>query len=46
MPGCDRPPGRVLAGLDMAQELLTQAGYLDGDIILITDGIEQQQQSL
>jgi len=35
----------VLAGLDMAQELLTQAGYLDGDIILITDGIEQQQQS-
>lgn len=35
----------VLAGLDMAQELLSQAGYLDGDIILITDGIEQQQQS-
>ncbi len=35
----------VLAGLDEAKELLTQAGYLDGDIILITDGIEQNEQS-
>jgi Ca-activated chloride channel family protein len=34
----------VLAGLDMAKELLTQAGYLDGDIILVTDGIDQQDQ--
>ena len=33
----------VLAGLDMAKELLTQAGYVDGDIILVTDGIEQQE---
>ncbi|WP_405601416.1 MULTISPECIES: VWA domain-containing protein [unclassified Pseudoalteromonas] len=35
----------VLAGLDMAKELLTQAGYIDGDIILVTDGIDQQEQS-
>ncbi|WP_350544363.1 MULTISPECIES: VWA domain-containing protein [unclassified Pseudoalteromonas] len=35
----------VLAGLDIAKELLGQAGYLDGDIILITDGIDQQEQS-
>ncbi|TMN85740.1 MULTISPECIES: VWA domain-containing protein [unclassified Pseudoalteromonas] len=35
----------VLAGLDMAKELLTQAGYIDGDIILITDGIEQEEQT-
>lgn len=35
----------VLAGLDMAQALLNQAGYIEGDIILITDGIEQQEQS-
>jgi Ca-activated chloride channel family protein len=35
----------VLAGLDMAKELLNQAGYIDGDIILITDGIEQEEQS-
>ncbi|MBH0055501.1 VWA domain-containing protein [Pseudoalteromonas sp. SWXJZ94C] len=35
----------VLAGLDMAKELLTQAGYVDGDIILVTDGIEQQELS-
>ncbi|MCQ8877755.1 VWA domain-containing protein [Pseudoalteromonas shioyasakiensis] len=35
----------VLAGLDEAKELLTQAGYLEGDIILITDGIEQNEQS-
>jgi Ca-activated chloride channel homolog len=33
----------VLAALEMAQTLLKQAGYLDGDIILITDGIEQQE---
>lgn len=32
----------VLAGLDIAKELLGQAGYLDGDIILITDGIDQR----
>jgi Ca-activated chloride channel family protein len=35
----------VLAGLDMAKELLTQAGYIDGDIILVTDGIDQEEQS-
>lgn len=35
----------VLAGLDLGQELLTQAGYVDGDIILITDGIDQSEQS-
>ncbi|MDO6836110.1 VWA domain-containing protein [Pseudoalteromonas carrageenovora] len=35
----------VLAGLDMAKELLTQAGYIDGDIILVTDGIDQTEQS-
>lgn len=35
----------VLAGLDAAKELLTQAGYLEGDIILVTDGIEQSEQS-
>ena len=35
----------VLAGLDMAKELLNQAGCIDGDIILITDGIEQEEQS-
>ncbi|HEA18877.1 MAG TPA: VWA domain-containing protein [Pseudoalteromonas prydzensis] len=35
----------VLAGLDAATELLTQAGYLEGDIILVTDGIEQSEQS-
>ncbi|MDC9500060.1 vWA domain-containing protein [Pseudoalteromonas sp. Angola-18] len=35
----------VLAGLDMANELLTQAGYIDGDIILVTDGIDQEEQS-
>lgn len=35
----------VLAGLDAAKELLTQAGYLEGDIILVTDGIEQNEQS-
>ena len=35
----------VLAGLDMAKELLNQAGYIDGDIILITDGIDQEEQS-
>ncbi len=35
----------VLAGLDMAKELLTQAGNIDGDIILITDGIEQEEQT-
>ncbi|KPV92054.1 Tetratricopeptide repeat protein [Pseudoalteromonas sp. P1-30] len=35
----------VLAGLDMANELLTQAGYIDGDIILVTDGIDQGEQS-
>ncbi|MBB1430656.1 VWA domain-containing protein [Pseudoalteromonas sp. SG43-4] len=35
----------VLAGLDMAKELLTQAGYIDGDIILVTDGIDQQEQN-
>jgi Ca-activated chloride channel family protein len=35
----------VLAGLDMAKELLTQAGYIDGDIILVTDGINQEEQS-
>ena len=34
----------VLAGLDAAKELLTQAGYLEGDIILVTDGIEQSEQ--
>ena len=34
----------VLAGLDVAKELLTQAGYLEGDIILITDGVEQSEQ--
>jgi Ca-activated chloride channel homolog len=34
----------VLAGLDMAKELLTQAGYIDGDIILVTDGIDQEEQ--
>ncbi|MBQ4831844.1 VWA domain-containing protein [Pseudoalteromonas sp. MMG010] len=33
----------VLAGLDMAKELLSQAGYINGDIILITDGIDQQE---
>ncbi|TMN73595.1 hypothetical protein CWB85_02705 [Pseudoalteromonas sp. S1727] len=35
----------VLAGLDTAKELLTQAGYLEGDIILVTDGIEQSEQN-
>ena len=35
----------VLDGLETAKELLTQAGYLDGDIILVTDGIEQSEQS-
>lgn len=35
----------ILAGLDLGQELLTQAGYNDGDIILITDGIEQSEQA-
>ncbi|TGE78246.1 hypothetical protein C7Y70_17045 [Pseudoalteromonas sp. KS88] len=35
----------VLAGLDQAKELLTQAGYLEGDIILITDGVEQNELS-
>lgn len=35
----------VLAGLDEANELLTQAGYLEGDIILITDGVEQNELS-
>ncbi|CAM4392817.1 VWA domain-containing protein [Pseudoalteromonas ostreae] len=34
----------VLAGLDAAKELLTQAGYLEGEIILVTDGIEQSEQ--
>ena len=33
----------VLAGLDMAKTLLSQAGYVDGDIILVTDGIEQDE---
>ena len=44
----DIMPGKgsnVLAGLDMAKELLTQAGYVDGDIILMTDGIDQQDLS-
>lgn len=35
----------ILAGLDEANELLTQAGYLEGDIILITDGVEQNELS-
>ncbi|KTF15509.1 vWA domain-containing protein [Pseudoalteromonas sp. H105] len=35
----------ILAGLDEAKELLTQAGYLEGDIILITDGVEQNELS-
>lgn len=34
----------ILAGLDLAQQLLSQAGYVDGDIILITDGIDQTEQ--
>jgi Ca-activated chloride channel family protein len=35
----------VLAGLDVAKELLSQAGYINGDIILVTDGIDQQELS-
>ncbi len=32
----------VLAGLTLAKELLQQAGYLAGDIILLTDGIDSE----
>lgn len=31
----------VIDGLEKADDLLKQAGYLDGDIILVTDGIDQ-----
>ena len=31
----------VYAGIDQAMQLLSQAGYLQGDIILVTDGLEQ-----
>lgn len=31
----------VYAGIDQAMQLLSQAGYLQGEIILITDGLEQ-----
>ncbi|MBV7315003.1 VWA domain-containing protein [Shewanella sp. NIFS-20-20] len=41
----------LAAGLTLAQQLLTQGGYLNGDIIVLTDGInakqfKQAQQSL
>ena len=32
----------VLAALDLAKELLHQAGYLNGEIILVTDGIDSE----
>ncbi|PAJ72806.1 hypothetical protein CJF42_19225 [Pseudoalteromonas sp. NBT06-2] len=32
----------VLAALVLAKELLQQAGYLNGDIILVTDGIDNE----
>ena len=31
----------VYAGIDQAMQLLSQAGYIQGEIILITDGLEQ-----
>jgi Ca-activated chloride channel family protein len=35
----------VLAALVLAKELLQQAGYLNGDIILVTDGIDSEDMS-
>ncbi|ATC95466.1 vWA domain-containing protein [Pseudoalteromonas tunicata] len=35
----------VMAGLTTANELLSQAGYLSGDIILVTDGIDSEDLS-
>ncbi|MEO2281066.1 VWA domain-containing protein [Pseudoalteromonas pernae] len=35
----------VLAGLVQAQELLEQAGYYEGDIILLTDGIDSEDET-
>lgn len=32
----------VYAGVDQAVNLLSQAGYLQGEIILVTDGLEQE----
>ncbi|MBQ4846153.1 VWA domain-containing protein [Pseudoalteromonas sp. MMG005] len=32
----------VLAGVDKAIELLQQAGYVQGEIVLITDGLDQE----
>ncbi len=34
----------VIEGLEKANELLNQAGYLEGDIILVTDGIDSLDQ--
>ncbi len=34
----------VIEGLEKANELLSQAGYLEGDIILVTDGIDSLDQ--
>ncbi len=34
----------VIDGLEKANELLKQAGYLEGDIILVTDGVDQLDQ--
>ncbi|TMO12915.1 hypothetical protein CWB59_20780, partial [Pseudoalteromonas sp. S326] len=35
----------VLAGHYMSKALLPQAGYIDADIILVSEGIDQQDQS-
>lgn len=35
----------VLAALVLAKDLLQQAGYLNGDIILVTDGIDSEDMS-
>ncbi|WP_304636352.1 MULTISPECIES: vWA domain-containing protein [Pseudoalteromonas] len=34
----------VIEGLEKADDLLKQAGYLDGDIILVTDGVDSLDQ--
>ncbi|MCQ8882368.1 VWA domain-containing protein [Pseudoalteromonas shioyasakiensis] len=34
----------VIEGLEKADDLLKQAGYLDGDIILVTDGVDSLAQ--
>ncbi|MCG7571021.1 VWA domain-containing protein [Pseudoalteromonas sp. CNC9-20] len=44
----DIMPGQgsnVLAGLTQAQELLSQAGYARGDVILLSDGIDADEEA-